>query len=43
MTVTSTVPSMDAMAQLTAMGMDEGMRTAVGQMDDILREDAPSR
>jgi len=36
MTIASTFPSRDAMEQLLEMGMDEGMREAVGQIDAIL-------
>ncbi len=36
MSVTSTFASVEAMEQLVAMGMEEGMSLAVGQMDDIL-------
>ena len=36
MTVVTTFPSAEAMAELTAMGMDEGMREAMGQIDEIL-------
>lgn len=35
-TITTTFPSLEAMEQLTEMGMDEGMREAMAQMDDIL-------
>lgn len=38
MTIETRFPSAEAMAQLTAMGMDEGMRTAMGQIDAILAE-----
>ena len=38
MTVTSTFPSAEAMAQLVEMGMEEGMRLAAGQIDAILAE-----
>ena len=36
MEITSHFPSLEAMERLTAMGMDEGMREAVGQVDDLL-------
>jgi len=36
MTMLSTFPSLEAMEQLVAMGMDEGIRLAVGQIDAIL-------
>jgi uncharacterized protein YndB with AHSA1/START domain len=42
MTITSQFPSLEAMEQLMAMGMDVGIREAVGQIDDILTG-APSR
>ena len=40
MTISSEFPSVEAMEQLAAMGMEEGMRQAVGQVDAILAEDA---
>jgi uncharacterized protein YndB with AHSA1/START domain len=36
MTVTSTFPSVEAMEKLLAMGMEEGMTLAMGQIDAIL-------
>lgn len=36
--ITSTFPSAEAMEQLVAMGMDEGLSAAMGQMDGILSE-----
>lgn len=36
MVITSTFPSLEAMEQLVAMGMEEGMREAMGQMDGLL-------
>ena len=39
MAIVTTFPSEEAMEQLT-MGMDEGMRAALGQIDDLLRADA---
>jgi uncharacterized protein YndB with AHSA1/START domain len=36
MTMTSTFPSHDAMEQLVNMGMEEGLRSALEQMDQIL-------
>jgi uncharacterized protein YndB with AHSA1/START domain len=36
MTIETTFPSQEAMEQLTAMGMDEGMREALGQIDALL-------
>lgn len=40
MTIETTFPSTAAMEQLVEMGMEEGMHAALGQIDDILREDA---
>jgi uncharacterized protein YndB with AHSA1/START domain len=37
MTIETTFPSQDAMEQVIAMGMDEGMSSAIDQIDDILR------
>jgi len=34
--ITSTFPSLEAMERLIAMGMEEGLRAAMAQMDDIL-------
>ena len=36
MVMTSTFPSLEAMEQLLDMGMEEGLRAAMAQMDDIL-------
>ena len=36
MVATSTFPSAEAMEQLVAMGMEEGLRASMGQMDDVL-------
>jgi uncharacterized protein YndB with AHSA1/START domain len=36
MVTTSTFPSLEAMQQLENMGMEEGLRAATGQMDEIL-------
>ena len=36
MTIVTTFPSLEAMEQLTAMGMEEGMKAAVSQIDDLL-------
>jgi uncharacterized protein YndB with AHSA1/START domain len=36
-TIVSTFPSAEALEQMLAMGMDEGMREAMAQMDDVLR------
>jgi uncharacterized protein YndB with AHSA1/START domain len=40
MTVHSTFASADAMQQLLSMGMEEGMREAMGQIDGLLAEAA---
>ena len=37
MTIEATFPSVEAMEQLAAMGMEEGIRLAVGQIDDLPR------
>jgi uncharacterized protein YndB with AHSA1/START domain len=34
--ITSTFPNIEAMEQLISMGVDEGLREAMGQMDAIL-------
>ena len=39
MTIRSNFPSLEAMEQLVAMGMEEGLTQAVGQIDAILAED----
>jgi uncharacterized protein YndB with AHSA1/START domain len=36
MEITSTFATVEAMQQLLAMGMDEGMKAATGQIDEIL-------
>lgn len=36
MEVVTRFPSREAMEQLTAMGMEEGMRASMGQLDDLL-------
>ena len=36
MVVTTTFPSLEAMEQLIEMGAEEGMRLALGQVDDLL-------
>jgi hypothetical protein len=36
MTIDTTFPSLDAMEQMVEMGMEEGIRQAVGQIDDLL-------
>jgi uncharacterized protein YndB with AHSA1/START domain len=44
MSIESLFPSTEAMEQLIAMGMEEGLTQAVGQIDAILAEDAvPAR
>jgi uncharacterized protein YndB with AHSA1/START domain len=40
MTIETTFPSLEAMDQLTAMGMEEGITAAVGQIDELLRAEA---
>ena len=40
MSINSIFPSTEAMEQLLAMGQEEGMKEAVGQIDAILAEDA---
>ena len=40
MSIESIFPSTEAMEQLLAMGMEEGLTQAVGQIDAILAEDA---
>lgn len=39
MTIETTFASLDAMEQVLAMGMEEGMTAAVGQIDAILRSE----
>jgi uncharacterized protein YndB with AHSA1/START domain len=43
MVIRTAFPSAEAMEQLVAMGMEEGMRLAVGQIDDILGADMKPR
>jgi hypothetical protein len=38
MSISSEFPSVEAMEQLAAMGMEEGLKQAVGQVDAILAE-----
>jgi hypothetical protein len=38
MSIESTFPSTEAMEQVLAMGMEEGLTQAVGQIDAILAE-----
>ena len=40
MSIATTFPSVEVMDQMIEMGMEDGMKLAVGQIDDILREDA---
>jgi hypothetical protein len=40
MSIISTFPSIEAMEQLMAFGMEEGLTQAVGQIDAILAEEA---
>jgi uncharacterized protein YndB with AHSA1/START domain len=40
MSIESTFPSLEAMEQVLAMGMEEGLKLAVGQIDAILAGDA---
>ena len=40
MSILSTFPSAEALEQVLAMGMEEGLTEAVGQIDAILAEDA---
>jgi uncharacterized protein YndB with AHSA1/START domain len=40
MAIESIFPSAEAMEQVLAMGMEEGLTQAVGQIDAILAEDA---
>jgi uncharacterized protein YndB with AHSA1/START domain len=40
MTSVTTFPSVEAMQQILEMGAEEGFRAALGQIDDILAEDA---
>jgi uncharacterized protein YndB with AHSA1/START domain len=41
MSIESRFPSAEAMEQLLAMGMEEGLKEALGQIDAILAEDVP--
>lgn len=43
MSIESTFPTAEAMEQLVAMGMEDGLKQAVGQIDAILAEDAVTR
>src|SRR5690606_20113234 len=39
MTIESEFPTIEAMEQVLAMGMEEGLRQAVGQIDAVLADD----
>ena len=43
MSIQSVFPSTEAMEQVLAMGAEEGLKQAVGQIDAILAEDASAR
>ncbi len=43
MQMVSTFPTLEAMEQLTAMGMEEGLAAALGQIDDLLAQTGSSR
>jgi uncharacterized protein YndB with AHSA1/START domain len=43
MSIAHTFPSLDAMEQVLAMGMEEGLKQALGQIDAILAADAVAR
>ena len=43
MSIESVFPSAEAMEQVVAMGVEEGLTQAVGQIDSILAEDAIAR
>lgn len=43
LTVETTFPSPEAMDQMVAMGMEEGITAAMAQMDDLLHADATRR
>jgi uncharacterized protein YndB with AHSA1/START domain len=43
MAIETTFPSVEAMEQMVAMGMEEGMIAALGQIDDLLREESAAR
>jgi uncharacterized protein YndB with AHSA1/START domain len=42
-TSVTTFPSVQAMQQMVAMGMEEGLRSALGQLDGVLRTGAWNR
>ena len=43
MTITTTYPSLEAMERLMAMGMEEGLIAAIGQIDDLVSAEVTSR
>jgi hypothetical protein len=43
MSIESEFPTVEAMEQLAAMGVEEGMTEALGQIDAILAETASAR
>ncbi len=43
MAIETTFPSVEAMDQLVTMGMEEGMALAIGQIDELLRDEVTSR
>jgi uncharacterized protein YndB with AHSA1/START domain len=43
MSIENRFPSTEAMEQMLAMGMEEGMKQAVGQIDAMLAEGVPAR
>lgn len=43
MAIATTFASLDAMEELITMGMEEGSTAALGQIDDLLKEDASTR
>lgn len=43
MTIETTFPSLEAMEQMIAMGVEEGITAALGQIDELLQTDANSR
>ena len=42
MTMTTAFESVDQLDQMVEMGMEEGVRAALGQVDALLAEDAPA-
>ncbi len=43
MTIEATFPSSDVMDQMLAMGAEEGITSAVGQIDELLRAEVTPR